>query len=64
MKTLQRRKPICSNFSETAAANKMLSKRIVTVMDKQMTPSSGDKHDYMSMGRYWWPDNQGDGLLY
>ena len=49
----------------TAAANKMLSKRIVTVMDKQMTPSSGDKHDYMSMGRYWWPDpTKSDGLPY
>lgn len=48
-----------------AQANEMLSKRISTVMDKQMTPSSGDKHDYMSMGRYWWPDStKTDGLPY
>src|SRR5256886_15565689 len=27
-----------------------------SVMDKQRTPPSGDKHDYVSMGPYWWPD--------
>ena len=27
-----------------------------TVVDKTRTPASGDKHDYMSMGPYWWPD--------
>ena len=27
-----------------------------TVIDKLKTPPSGDKHDYMSMGPYWWPD--------
>lgn len=27
-----------------------------TVVDKSQTPASGDKHDYMSMGPYWWPD--------
>jgi len=37
-------------------ANKDLTKMLVTVMDKPMTPPSGDKHDYMSMGRYWWPN--------
>jgi len=28
----------------------------MTVTSKSMTPPSGDKHDYMSMGRYWWPN--------
>jgi len=28
----------------------------VSVMDKQITPPSGDKHDYMSQAPYWWPD--------
>src|SRR6266480_1054153 len=28
-----------------------------SVMDKQRTPPSGDKHDYVSMGPYWWPDS-------
>lgn len=37
-------------------ADKTLTKSITTVMDKEMTPPSGDKHDYMSAGRYWWPD--------
>jgi len=37
-------------------ADKILAKTITTVMDKEMTPPSGDKHDYMSAGRYWWPD--------
>src|SRR5438552_2649323 len=27
-----------------------------SVMDKQRTPPSGDKHDYVSMGPDWWPD--------
>ncbi len=27
-----------------------------TVVDKARTPPSGDKHDYISMGPYWWPD--------
>lgn len=46
-------------------ADKRLSQTLVTVVDKEMTPSSGDKHDYMSMGRYWWPDpTKADGLPY
>lgn len=36
-----------------------------SVVDKTLTPPSGDKHDYMSIGPYWWPDpNQADGLPY
>jgi len=27
-----------------------------SVMDKQRVPPSGDKHDYVSMGPYWWPN--------
>lgn len=36
-----------------------------SVMDKPFTPPSGDKHDYMSLSPYWWP-NPGttDGLPY
>lgn len=46
-------------------ADKKLAQTITTVIDKEMTPSSGDKHDYMSMGRYWWPDTtKTDGLPY
>ncbi len=46
-------------------ANKQLPITIPSVMDKNMAPPSGDKHDYWSMGRYWWPDpNKKDGLPY
>ena len=27
-----------------------------SVMEKKQVPPSGDKHDYMSMGPYWWPN--------
>lgn len=39
-------------------ANKALHDTVGTVIDKGMTPPSGDKHDYMSMGAYWWPDDK------
>lgn len=46
-------------------ADKLLSQDIQTVVDKEMTPPSGTKHDYMSAGRYWWPDpTKKDGLPY
>ena len=36
-----------------------------SVMDKKLVPPSGDKHDYMSFGPYWWPDpKKPDGLPY
>ena len=39
--------------------------RIYSVMDKVQIPPSGDKHDYMSQGPYWWPDTtKKDGMPY
>ncbi len=36
-----------------------------SVVEKDMVPPSGDKHDYMSIGPYWWPDpSKPDGLPY
>ncbi len=36
-----------------------------TVMDKTILPPSGDKHDYMSLAPYWWPNpNTANGLPY
>ncbi|NQT14393.1 MAG: alginate lyase family protein, partial [Planctomycetes bacterium] len=36
-----------------------------SVMDKKHVPPSGDKHDYYSVGPYWWPDpSKKDGLPY
>jgi len=36
-----------------------------TVTAKKLVPPSGDTHDYMSVGPYWWPDpKKPDGLPY
>lgn len=44
-------------------ADGALQQAPVSVMDKELAPPSGDKHDYMSFGPYWWPDpEKEDGL--
>ncbi|QDO94943.1 alginate lyase family protein [Formosa sediminum] len=44
-------------------ANILLDRKNPTVMDKSLIPPSGDKHDYLSISRYWWPDpDTKDGL--
>jgi hypothetical protein len=36
-----------------------------SVMDKEDLPPGGDKHDYLSFARYWWPNpDTADGLPY
>jgi hypothetical protein len=48
-----------------AEADTLLSMRPLSVMDKAQTPPSGSKHDYLSMGPYWWPDTtKPNGLPY
>lgn len=37
-------------------ADRGLTVAAVSVMDKDVIPPSGDKHDYMSQAPYWWPD--------
>lgn len=37
-------------------AEKALQQKPVSVIEKKQVPPSGDKHDYMSVGKYWWPD--------
>ena len=39
-----------------ARADKALAARPASVMDKRAAPPSGDRHDYVSLARYWWPD--------
>jgi Alginate lyase len=39
-----------------ANADRDLHLKPLSVMDKGITPPSGDKHDYMSQAPYWWPD--------
>ena len=37
-------------------ADAALVRRHASVMDKTSLPPSGDRHDYMSLAPYWWPD--------
>lgn len=44
-------------------SEKLLHASNPTVMDKSIDPPSGNKHDYLSISRYWWPDStKSDGL--
>lgn len=44
-------------------AEKALTDGVYTVMQKTEVAPSGDKHDYISYGPYWWPDpKKTDGL--
>jgi hypothetical protein len=44
-------------------ADTALADRLYAVTDKTTVPASGDKHDYLSLGPYWWPDTtKPDGL--
>ncbi|HWB90598.1 MAG TPA: alginate lyase family protein, partial [Puia sp.] len=46
-------------------ADHLLDLPALSVMDKQMTPPSGDKHDYMSQAPYFWYDSsKPNGLPY
>lgn len=46
-------------------ADKALQTPLVSVMEKKGMPPSGDKHDYMSLAPYFWPDpSKPDGLPY
>jgi hypothetical protein len=46
-------------------AEEVLDEGPFSVMDKGIVPPSGDRHDYISQGPYWWPDTtKEDGLPY
>ncbi len=46
-------------------ADMLLTYKPVCVIDKTELPPSGSKHDYMSIGPYWWPDStKPNGLPY
>ena len=48
-----------------AEADSKLKVGPFTVTSKTTAPASGDKQDYCSLGRYWWPDpTKPDGLPY
>jgi len=46
-------------------AERALTSVTLSVVQKELTPPSGDKHDYMSIAPYWWPKpNTPNGLPY
>ena len=46
-------------------ADKAMLEGPFTVTSKQRVPPSGDKHDYLTLAPYWWPDpKKPDGLPY
>jgi lysophospholipase L1-like esterase len=47
------------------AADEHMRQAPVSVMDKKIAPPSGDKHDYVSLATYYWPNPKTpDGLPY
>lgn len=47
------------------SADRLLSVEPLSVVMKESIPASGDRHDYMSLARYFWPDpSKVDGLPY
>ena len=44
-----------------SAADRALKDGPYSVTYKSRIPDSGDKHDYMSVGPYWWPDSSKPG---
>jgi hypothetical protein len=48
-----------------AQADDLLHCERLSVVDRKLRAASGDPHDYMSMGPYWWPNpDTPDGLPY
>ncbi len=46
-------------------AHRAMQQKPLSVVSKDPTPPSGDKHDYMSQAPYFWPNpNKPDGLPY
>lgn len=51
------------NKKTLQASDSILKLKPMSVMQKTQTPASGTKHDYLSIGPYWWPDpSKADGL--
>jgi hypothetical protein len=57
---VQAREPASAQGAARAAllreAEQALSEGPFSVMDKQRTAPSGDRHDFISLAPYWWPD--------
>jgi len=55
---LQNRDPaLAPAFTKLKAeAKRALDVKPLSVTEKNLSPPSGDKHDYMSIAPYWWPN--------
>jgi len=47
---------IASTLAQAGAAEKALTAGPFSVMQKTRVPPSGDKHDFLTLAPYWWPD--------
>ena len=55
----------CNHRQPEKKAGELLNTKPFSVMDKEFTPVSGDKHDYMSQAPYFWYDSsRPNGLPY
>jgi hypothetical protein len=46
-----------------ALADSFLTKKPASVMDKEKLPPSGNKHDFLSLAPFWWPDHTKKDLM-
>lgn len=53
---LRRQPPTDSLAMLRSKAEKRLTEPLVAVTDKKVASPSGNSHDYVSLGRYWWPN--------
>jgi hypothetical protein len=65
LKTRRERDPAVTAAYKALVAKAEAAMRnpLYTVVDKRTIPPSGDRHDYLSVGPYWWPDpSKPDGM--
>ena len=56
-KTKLRTKSFLSLYKDLLqTADEVMKQNNYSVMQKTLMPTSGSKHDYLSIGPYWWPD--------
>ena len=54
-----------ASAQDSRRADSLLKMKPMSVVDKSLTPPSGDKHDYFSLAPYFWPDkSKPDGKPY
>jgi len=66
-KAIEKGDPIATNYFKEIKHNAdyILTQKPYSVTFKSQIPPSGDKHDYISIGPYWWPDSsKPDGIPY